>query len=330
MLMGCHKGRMDPVTQPHKMETLGDICQRKGTGGTGPGNDMGKPQAWSKIMAAWHQNAGGLPVAPTFMAGGLAADQCNTTGDGGLGMTMEGGPNHLSWGWGCGPQVLAAIWATSPVSPGAGKAHSSRHWCRRKPPSTITTDAIITTAATTWKYRVSVLVGRADASPRPYKLSGVCLEGACLFWGTINLQLGKEGGELLHATPSASLYQQILLLTAEGCAVHLPGHPPWSGTACHCLHNGFAVLGWVGAFPSPSSSGREHAGDLVGNGTTCFLWGGRDLCNHGANQLDRSYLAMVTLPWSIETMLQPPQEPWKHYTHNVRACLRGPMINTWS
>ena len=98
---------------------------------------------------------GRLPVAPTVMAGGSVADQSNITGHSGLGMTMEGDPNHPSWGGGHGPWVLTTTQAPSPASPGAGRAHSGRHWCGRQPPSSPTTDTIITTTtATPWGSRV--------------------------------------------------------------------------------------------------------------------------------------------------------------------------------
>ena len=318
---------MNQVTQLHKMEMLDDIHQRKGTSAR---NDRGRPKVWGRRMPVWHQDAGGLPVALTVMAGGLAAEQCNTMGASGLCMTTEGGSNHPSWGWGHGPNVLATTGAPSPVSPWVGTVHSSRCWCRRQPPSTITADAIITTTTTitsntiittattittaSWGSRAlppahsqmdrvvcqvcpgSVLVGRGDASPRPHGLSGVCLEGACLLWGTCSMQPGKEGEKSLHTTCSASLNWQTSLPTTEGREVCQPWHLPQLGTAYHCLSDGFAVLGQMGASPSPwptSSSGEDHAGTLVGNGTACFFWGGRGLCNHSTSQLDGSYPTTV-------------------------------------
>ena len=255
-------------------------------------------------------DVGRLPVAPIIMAGGSATDWCNTAGD-------IGGQNH--------PQLRVRTWTSSachnfsPVSSDSWsrksplwqvlmqetasfccqhQCHHHHHHChccllriQSPPPACSHMDRVVCQV-----HPDSIPVGRVDASPRPYRLSGVHPEGACLLWGTCSMQPGKEGEESLHTTSSTPLYWQTSLPTAKGCEVHQPWHLPQSGTAYHCLHDGFEVLGWAGESPSPwptSSSGRECAGTQAGNGTACFFWGGKGLCDHSAIQMDRSYHAMV-------------------------------------
>ena len=92
------------------------------------------------------------------MEGGSSADWCNTMGHGGSGTMTEEGPNHPNWEWGWGPQVLTATQAPPPVNPGTGRAHTGRCWCRRQPPSTVIANAIITaTTTTSWGPRVLLL-----------------------------------------------------------------------------------------------------------------------------------------------------------------------------
>ena len=79
---------------------------------------------------AWHQGADGPPVNPTIMAGELASGQHDTTGEGKSGTMIEGGPDHPSWGWKCGPWVLTTTWGPSPTAFEAGRVHHHRcHHC---------------------------------------------------------------------------------------------------------------------------------------------------------------------------------------------------------
>ena len=300
MPKGHHKGRTNQVTQLHKMEILGDIHQRKGTSA---GNERGRPEVQGRRMPAWHWDAGGLPVAPSIMLRRISnqlIQHCSILwiryGDGG----RPKPPQLRMW-------TLSAHHNLSPISSDSWSRKSPlwqvlmqetasfchHHWCHHHhhhcchllriqspPPVCSQMDRVACQV-----YPDSILVGRVDSSPRPHRLSGVCPEGVCLLWGTCSMQLGKEGGESLHATSSAPLYWQTSLSTIEGCEVHQPWHLPQSGTAYHSLHDGFAVLGQVGASPSPwptSSSCGEHAGTVIGNGTACFFWGVRGLCAHSS------------------------------------------------
>ena len=254
------------------------------------------------------------------------------------------GPNHPVWGWGCRPQVLTPTWAPSPATPGAGIVHSGRCSCRTQPPSATAADAIITTttttAATSWGSRALplhatkwivvhqvcsdyILVGRVDASPRPHRLSRVCLEGACLLWGTCIMQLGKEGEKSLHAISSTNPSWQTSLPTAEGHEVCQPWHLPQWGTAYHHLCNGFAVLGQVGAPPVPDQPHHlaESMQELQQVMELLVSFGEKEVFV----TMVPSNLTEVTLPQSTDITLQPPQESWKHHTHNTRACPRGSM-----
>ena len=164
-------------------------------------------EAWHRRMLVWCQNAGRLPVAPTIMEGGSVAGWHNTTGEHKLGMMTEGGPNHTDWGWG------------SPISSGSWSRKSSLWWALRQETTSFHHHCqchhhhyccllrIHSPPACSQMNRVvhqicpdSIWAERADASPRPCRLSGVCPESACLLQGTCGMQLGKEGEESLHTT----------------------------------------------------------------------------------------------------------------------------------
>ena len=144
----CQRGTMKGE-QTQAPSPTGQKCQVTFSKERGLAPEMTREvQGAEQKNASVMPNAGRLPVAHAIMAGGLAVDWYNTMGDCELSMTMGGGPNHPSWGWGHGPWVPTATWAPSSTTPGAERAYCDRHWCRRQPPSIITVNAIITATAT--------------------------------------------------------------------------------------------------------------------------------------------------------------------------------------
>ena len=253
MPMG-HHSRMNPVTQLHEAEMLGDCHQREST------HTKGEPKMWC-------QGRYGLWFAPANMV-----DQGGAIWRGWFVETKEVGWDHPSQG-GCGPQVSPTLEShlqqllngEEPSSVGNNvedglpphwHQHHPHQHCHAKiqspPPAHLRVDRVACQVCAD-----ATLVGWAHKEPWPHRPQRICPEGAASFevpnvcnWvkgrtttmcscqhtppseSTIFCHPRMQGSEpRTSVLPSCNTPLSILGL----CSIGLRGVPPVPGQPCHLV-----------------------------------------------------------------------------------------------
>ena len=139
----------------------------------------------------------------------------------------------------------------------------------------------------------AILVGGAHINPKPCWPQRICLEDACLLWGSQCVQLDEGGGQLPHAASSTPLHGKAPVSTTQGCKVQSPGHLSDPGTIVYVR----ALQHWAEeVYPQSPANLTAWWGVYRSSGgewTPHHFHGRRCLHGHGAIPMDRNNLTTV-------------------------------------
>ena len=310
---GCHEGRMNHVTQLHKMETSGDIHQRKGHGRQVSSRPMQHHRRW------WirHDDRGG----PTPPAEDEEVD---------LKHSLQLNP-HLQWlleqeeptlaGTDAGDSLLplpslmplsspSLPPLPSPEDPQPSPLHSAKwiEWCAK----------YIQTPS--WWEELTQVPGHTDYQEFTQKVHASFEVPAACNW------VKKVENNCTPPPAHPSIVKHHFLLPRDG---RFASHGICLGQVQHTVAYMMALQYWAKWVHPPIPGQPRQLAESMQE-----LWQVMEpLVSFGEEEvfatMALSNWMEVTPPWSMETMLQPPQESQKHHTCNTKALTRRSMTANW-